>query len=502
MKLNRFYAGVSSVALVLAAAIATVHFVAHAKDAAPAVRVDRAPINRDARSGNSYSPVVKKVSPSVVNISTAHFIKERPQQNPFMNDPVFRQFFGGQIPGGDGRERTRRENSLGSGVIVTADGYILTANHVVADADEVKVTISGNKKEFTARIVGKDRATDIAVLKISADNLPAVTLGDSEQLEVGDIVLAIGNPFGLNQTVTSGIISALGRSGLPGFNQVQDFIQTDAAINPGNSGGALIDAQGRLIGINTAIVSTSGGNNGIGLAVPVNLARNVMDRLISGGKFTRGYIGVYLQDMDAGLVRQFNLPDDNGALIGDVMPNSPAAKAGLKSGDVIVAVNGKEISGADNLKLTISQLLPGSPAALKYFRNGTARNVNVTLGENPESESADSSPDNSATAKSDALDGVFVQDLDAQFRRQLQVPADVSGAVVTDVDRASNSYDAGLRTGDVIVEVNHQAVASAADTVKLCKSAKGEEIRVKIWRRMGDFGGTRFISVDNTKRAK
>ncbi len=506
MKLNRVFIGFSSAALVLTAAIATVHFVAHAKDATPDVRVDSTPINRDARSGNSYANVVKKASPSVVNISTARFIKERPVRNPFMNDPFFRQFFGDQFYQGDERERTRRESSLGSGVIVTSDGYILTANHVVAEADEVKVSIPGNKKEYTARIVGKDHATDIAVLKINANNLPAVTLADSEQLEVGDIVIAIGNPFGLNQTVTSGIISALGRSGLrlPGVNQYQDFIQTDAAINPGNSGGALVDSLGRLIGINTAIVSPSGGNNGIGFAVPVNLARNVMERLINGGKVTRGRIGVYPQDIDDALARQFNLPTQDGALIGDVEPNSPADKAGLKAGDVIVAVNGKTISGSENLKVTISQLLPGTQATLKIFRNGNPRNVSVTLGQMPDNGEPISHEDDAsaATGKSDALDGVFVQDLDAQFRRQLQVPAGVSGAVVTDVDRASNSYDAGLRTGDVIVEVNHQAVANAAETVKICKTAKGEEILVKVWRRMGDFAGTRFLSVDNTKHAK
>ena len=496
------FVGLSSAALVLTAALATVHFVALAKEASPAVRVDSTPVNRDARSGNSYAPVIKKVAPSVVNISAAHFIKERPVQNPFMNDPFFRQFFGDQFQG-DTRERTRRENSLGSGVIISPDGYILTANHVVADATEVKVSIPGNKKEFTARIIGKDRATDVAVLKISATDLPAVTLGDSEQLEVGDIVLAIGNPFGLNQTVTSGIISALGRSGLPGFNPLQDFIQTDAAINPGNSGGALIDAQGRLIGINTAIVSTSGGNNGIGFAVPVNLARSVMERLINGGKITRGYIGIFPQDIDAGLAKQFKLPAENGALVGDVLADSPADKAGLKAGDVILAVNGKEISGAENLKLAISQLLPGSTVALKFFRDSSDRTVNVTLAEAPGTvdNSGDANENAAASSKHDALDGVLVQDFDGEFRRQLQAPPSVEGAVVTDVDRASNSFEAGLRQGDVIVEINHQAVANAKDAERLGRSAKGDEILVKIWRHSGNYAGTRFISVDNTRRA-
>src|SRR5450756_693077 len=216
-------------------------------------------------------------------------IRDRLMRNPLLNDPLFRQFFGDQFPNDD-RERTRRERSLGSGVIISPDGYILTANHVVDGADEIKVSIGENKKVYAAKVIGTDQPTDVAILKIDAKDLPAIALADSDQLEVGDIVLAIGNPYGLRQTVTMGIISALGRSGLTGFNQYQDFIQTDAAINPGNSGGALVDAQGRLVGINTAIISRSGGNQGIGFAVPINMARHVMERLVSGGKIERGYL--------------------------------------------------------------------------------------------------------------------------------------------------------------------------------------------------------------------
>ncbi|MBW8865534.1 MAG: trypsin-like peptidase domain-containing protein, partial [Verrucomicrobia bacterium] len=301
MKLTRTFVGLSSAALALTAVVATVHLVAHALENGPAIRVDSTPVNRDAGSGNSYAPMVKKIAPSVVNIYSSRVVKQRLYRNPMFADPFFRQFFGNQIPD-TSRELTHRDNWLGSGMIVTPDGYILTANHVVDGADEIKVGISNDKTEYAAKIIGTDAATDIAVLKIEAKNLPAITLGDSSQLEVGDVVLAIGNPFGLGQTVTRGIISALGRS-LPmegddnpyRRTRYQDFIQTDASINQGNSGGALVDAQGRLIGINDAIISPSGTSAGIGFAVPINLARGVMEDFLNGGKVARGYLGIDLQ---------------------------------------------------------------------------------------------------------------------------------------------------------------------------------------------------------------
>jgi serine protease Do len=493
------FAGVAGAAIVLSVS----HFTSWGRDGQPAFNVSATPINRDARLGTSFAPIVKKVAPSVVNIYSTRFIKERPMRNPMFNDPIFRQFFGNQFPEDD-RERTRKEQSLGSGVIVSPDGYILTANHVVAEADEVKVSIADSKNEYTARIIGKDSATDVAVLKIQANNLPAVTLADSDQLEVGDMVLALGNPFGVGQTVTMGIVSALGRNGLPGFNQYQNFIQTDAAINPGNSGGALVDVEGRLVGINTAIVSSSGGNNGIGFAVPINMARNVLERLVSGGKITRGYLGIMPQDIDADLAQQFNLPDQSGALVGDVVPGTPAAKAGIKSGDVITAINGQPVTDAHSLQLTVSQLSPGTAVAMKIIRNGVARNFTVMLAELPGSESASGNGDNSSTGTgmADALDGVTVADLEPPVRDQLHVPADVTGALVTEVSPDSNSADAHLMVNDLIVEINRQPVTGADDAVRLCKAARGEHILVKIWRRNGDFAGTRYLSVDNTKRAK
>ena len=504
--LSRSIFGVCTVAVGAAAVLAVFHFTCWGKEGSSPFTVSSTPINRDARPATSYSPVVKKVAPSVVNIYSTRFVKERTSRNPMMNNPLFRQFFGDQSQGDD-RERTRKEQGLGSGVIVSPDGYILTANHVVADADEIKVAVPGNKTEFTAKVIGRDQPTDVAVLKIQATGLPAVTLADSDQLEVGDIVLAVGNPFGVGQTVTMGIISALGRNG---FNfdgdrsrHLQDFIQTDAAINPGNSGGALVDVEGRLVGINTAIISSSGGNNGIGLAVPVNMARNVLERLVSGGKVTRGYLGVVPQDIDAGLAKQFNLTSQNGALVGDVMEGTPAAKAGLKSGDVILSVNGKEISDAHNLQLTISQCSPGTPVTLKIIRNGVDKTVMVNLAELPGATVANDS-DNTDTESSmaDALNGVTVADLNVNIRNQLRVPAGLNGTLVTDVATDSNSAEAGLQRNDLIVEINHQPVADSAAAVKLCKAATGDQILVKVWRRTGDFAGTRFVSVDNAKRGK
>ena len=500
MKLTGTLAGVSvAVCGVVVLGIA-LHFTARAAESIPTFCIDSTPANRDAAAGTSFASVVKKAAPSVVNIYTARFVKERP--NPFFNDPIFRQFFGNQFAGDD-RERTRKEQSLGSGVIVSSNGYIVTANHVVAGADQIKISIAGNKKECSARLIGRDELTDVAVLKIDADNLPAATLADSDQLEVGDVVLAIGNPFGVGQTVTKGIVSALGRS--VGFNGYQNFIQTDAAINPGNSGGALIDTQGRLVGINTAIISGSGGNQGIGFAVPVNMARHVLQRLVTGGKITHGYLdGISPQEIDDNLAKEFNLPDENGVLIGDVAAGSAAAKAGVKSGDVIIAVNGHDVTDVNNLQLIVSGCEPGSPAALKIFRDGAAKIIPVTLGELVTSSAVDAQKNsdavNTTASKTDALDGVTVADFERTVRNQLRLPDDIQGAMVTQLDRDSNAADAGLRLTDIIVEINHQPVKNSADAERLCKSAKSDQILLKIWRPA--LAGTRFLSVDNAKRPK
>lgn len=494
-------------AIAAAVAIVALVYLPSRGDTQPNIKVENTPINRDSKLGLSFASVVKKAEPSVVNIYSTTIVHMRQRYgNPFYNDPFFRQFFGDQFGPGGSREITRREKSLGSGVIVSPNGYILTANHVVAGASEILVKVSGDEKKYTAKIIGTDPSTDIAVLKIDASDLPAVTLGDSSQLEVGDVVLAIGNPFGVGQTVTMGIVSALGRSKFPfggprdgKLPMYRDFIQTDAAINPGNSGGALVDAEGRLIGINTMIISSTYGNEGIGFAIPINLARHVMDQLIQGGKVQRGYLGISLQDIDQGLAESFNLPNQNGALVGDVYPGTPAQKAGIEPGDVIVEFNGKKVTDTHSLQLMVTQMSPGSEASVKVIRNGSEKTLTVKLGQLPSeiAQSGQSQNNRSVKTTPDALDGVTVSDLDVQARQQLDVPDGIHGALVTDVDPNSNSAQAGLQQGDIIVEINRHPVNNAEEAVKLCTQARTDRILLKVWRHSGSLSGTTYLSVDN-----
>jgi serine protease Do len=481
------------------------YFTAWARDPAPAINVDKTPVVRDVKAVTSYAPIVKKAAPSVVNIFSTHIIHERLYRNPMFNDPFFRQFFGdpyGQDGGGQ-REITRREQSLGSGIIVSSDGYVLTANHVVEGMDEIKVALSDNKKEYTARVVGTDPLTDVAVLKIDATGLPAITLGDSDQLEVGDVVLAIGNPFNVGQSVTMGIVSALGRKvETPGQGYaIQDFIQTDAAINPGNSGGALVDVEGRLVGINTQIKSSSYGNEGIGFAVPINLACHVMERLINGGRVTRGYLDIRMQDVDASIAPFFNLPGLKGVLVDDVMFGSTANKAGIKPGDFVTGFNGKEVDDGNSLQLAISECAPGSDATVTLIRNGAAQSLAVKLAELP-GESVQNSQVQSAPASTnaDALGGVAVTDLDRQTRLALKTPVNLQGALIMEVDQNSNAAEAGLRRGDVVLEINRQPVRDADAAVKLSGQAGGRHILVRIWRREGELDGTRWLTIDSAGR--
>ena len=480
------------------------YFTARARESAPAIKLDTTPIVRDARVATSFAPVVKKAAPSVVNIYSTHIVHLR--RNRAFDDPFFRQFFGDPTAQGNGapRDRTRLEKSLGSGIIISPDGFILTANHVVDGMDEIKVAIPDSKQEYTARIVGNDPLTDVAVLKIDGKDLPAITFGDSDQLEVGDVVLAIGNPFRVGRSVTMGIVSAVGRkvdSSDHGY-AIQNFIQTDAAINPGNSGGALVDAEGRLIGINTMIESSSEGNEGIGFAVPINLARSVMDRLISGGKVTRGYLGIHMQDVDAEIAGQFKLSTQDGALVDDVFPGTPADKAGIVPGDFVTEFNGKKIDDGNSLQLAISECAPGSDATLKLVRNGAEKSITVKLTELPVDNSQTSRVRTApASTKADALNGVSVADLDRDARMGLRTPASLQGAVITGVSQSSNAAEAGLRRGDVIVEINRQPVHDAETAKKLCYDAKGKRILIRIWRREGGIDGTQWLSVDNTSHA-
>src|SRR5579884_2564233 len=402
----------------------------------------------EAAEGHGYSAVVKRVLPAVVNISSSKVVKPEVGQRgrgelPDL-DPFFRQFFGddffrNMVP------QERREKALGSGVIVSPEGYILTNNHVIDGANEVTVTLH-DKREMKARVVGTDSHTDIAVLKIEGSNFPYLTLGDSSKVEVGDIVLAIGNPFGIGETVTQGIVSATGRGGL-GIEQLEDFIQTDAAINPGNSGGALVDDQGYVVGINTAIVGGNGGNVGIGFAVPINIAKHDMDSILQHGKVERGYLGVRIEDVTPALAKAFHTTA-TGALIGDVTADSPAGHAGLKPGDIVISVNGQQINSKEQLTADIGTMDPGSHANLKVLRDGKPMDVAVTLGSFPENEenaSINRPSRGSEKGATGSLEGVTVENLTADTARQLKISPSTRGVVVTNVDQNSTAADAGLQ---------------------------------------------------------
>jgi serine protease Do len=466
----------------------------------PKLVIQDTPINRELKAATSVAPVVKRVAPSVVNIYSTVTIHER--ANPLLGDPFWRRFFGDQS-GGQNQPQTHHEQSLGSGVIVSPDGYILTANHVVEGADKVKVALASGEKEFDAKVIGTDAATDTAVLKVDGKDLPAITIADSDKLEVGDVVLAVGNPFGVGQTVTLGIVSALGRGGF-GINNYENFIQTDAAINPGNSGGPLVDAEGRLVGINTWIISRTGGSQGLGFAVPINMARYAMERLIGDGKVTRGYLGLWLQpEMTPELAKQFSLPNMNGALVTTVDPDSPGAKAGFKEGDFVTEFNGQKVKDMRHLRLIVSQTAPGTKVTLRLLRDGKEKTLTATLGELPKealARNGEEQPGEHGPLKSDALDGVEVADLDAQARRESNVPDNVRGALVTKVEQDSNAAEAGLREGDVIISIDRRAVRSADDAVALSEKAKGDHILLRVWRGDEGRGGMLFLSVDNTKR--
>lgn len=469
----------------------------------PAVKlsVDERPIKRDTTQ-NSYSPIVKKVGPGVVRVLTSTAVRPTAYQGGGPGhgnemEEFMRRFFGDRfegMPRGRGGMPAPRQHGIGSGVIVTKDGYILTNNHVVDGADQVRVALQDGR-ELDARVIGRDPKSEVAVIKIDAKDLPVVPLADSDRVEVGDVVLAVGNPFGIGQTVTTGIVSATGRGGTLGLDY-EDFIQTDAAINPGNSGGALVDIEGRLIGINTAILSRSGGNMGIGFAIPTNLAKDVMDSLVRDGEVTRGYMGVMIQDLNSGLVEQFNLKSGTkGALVGDVSPKGPAEKAGLKGGDVVVEFNGKSVKDSRSLKLQVARTAPGTEVAVKVLRDGTEKTMQVKVQELPGERHL---ARNNAAGSDDegTLNGVAVANLDSRARQEFRLPPNLNGAVVTDVQPDSAAAEAGLRPGDVIVEINRQKVADAEQAVELTKKAEEKRTLLRVWR----DGGSRFVVVDETKQ--
>lgn len=426
---------------------------------------------------NGFASVLGPALPAVVNIHSSKVVKPR-NQMPFFSDPFFRQFFGNGNQFGFGQPGPQREESLGSGVILASDGIILTNNHVIDGASDIKVTLS-DKKEYNAKVIGTDPKSDIAVLKIDATGLPVLPLGDSSKLKVGDVVFCIGEPFGLQGTATMGIVSATGRSGL-GIESYEDFIQTDAAINPGNSGGAMINLHGDLVGINTAIETGGGGGNvGIGFAIPINMARAVMNQILAHGKVIRGYLGVYISTVSPELAKQFNYTGNGGVLINDVSSGTPGAKAGLKRGDIITAVNGQTVDTANQLQLSISQTAPGTKVKLSVWRDGKTQEIPVTLGTLPE-KSGTSGQSQQGEQGPGVMKGVQVENVTPQIANQLNLPSSTTGVVVDSVDPSSNAAAAGIQQGDVIQEVDHKPVHNVQEYQQALSSAGNQAVLLLI----------------------
>jgi len=415
---------------------------------------------------HGFAPVVGPVLPSVVNVFSSKTVRtEGAPASPLFNDPFFREFFGNQFGRQFHAPRERRERSLGSGVIVSPDGYIITNNHVVDGATDIKVSLQ-DRREFRAKLVGTDPKTDVAVLKIPATGLKALELGNSTATRVGEFAIAIGNPFGVGETVTMGIVSATGRGNLD-IEDYEDFIQTDAAINPGNSGGALINARGELIGINTAIISGAGGNQGVGFAIPISMVKGVMQQIIEHGKVVRGYLGLLIQPVTPALAKAFGLAEARGALVGSVTADGPAGHAGVQKGDVIVAIDGRPVKDAQALRLGVAQMAPGTEVKLGILRDGRQKEIAVKLAELPERGQAMAE---SGAAKG-PLSGIQVEALTPQIARQLGIDPATRGVVVSNVAEASPAADAGLRRGDVIEEVGRKPVASVAEFQRAARAA-------------------------------
>ena len=404
----------------------------------------------DAAPMPSLAPMVKRVSPAVVNIATRGTIKEEPgQRNPLLDDPFFRRFF--DVPP-DSKPRERQFQSAGSGVIVDAkNGYIITNHHVVENASEITITLLDNRS-FTAKVIGTDEGADVAVLQAKQPNLTAMALGDSTRLEVGDYVVAIGNPFGLQHTVTAGIVSALGRTGI-NPDGYEDFIQTDASINPGNSGGALVNLRGELVGINSAILSRSGGNIGIGFAIPVNMVKGVMDQLIKYGQVKRGVLGVNIYNVTPDIAKEFGLTESSGALVAGVAPGSAADRAGVKTGDIITSINGVSMKDAGELRNTIGMLRVGDKVEIGLLRDGKARKVNALIAERSELETAN------AVDISKGLEGAELAD------------APDGGVLVKTVQEGSPAAQNGLRPNDLIVGLGRTPIANTKAFKEAAKSA-------------------------------
>jgi len=453
--------------------------------------VNEAPAQSLDSSFGSFAPAVKKVAPAVVRIVTALTPDSVADRAGGIEEPLRRYAFG-QLP----RERSGLlvECGLGSGVIVTEDGYILTNSHLVNGAKEVAVTLPDGRA-FKAVVIGLDVQSDLAVVKIDAHGLPTVPLADSQKVRVGDLVLAIGNPFGMGQSVTHGIVSATDRGlGIQGYER---FIQVDAPINPGNSGGALVDASGRLIGINTAILSSSGGNQGIGFAIPSDVASRVLADLVKYGFVGRGYLGVESQNLTPELAEEFNLGGATGVLVGGVAPNGPAEMAGLQAGDVITQFDGKEVREVRQLMLSVTEAKPCHTARVEVLRNGSAKQLRVILGQAPDNEPLPKADQLADQQDPGALQGVFIIELSSQVRQLIKIPRHVQGAVVLDLHAYSAAAQAGLRPGDVIEAINRQDVRNADEVSRLTQSARHKRTLLRVWSN----SGSHFLLVNESPAA-